>query len=522
MPHFTHSVASIIIGLAGTGSAAFSGDISSRNQQPASKGTKTSTVSFADELLRIDQLGFTMRIPVGAVSKASAVGERKTIQIVPGDSDALVNEKAWLINVSTPMTSNPKTSIADSINQFVALLEAKHGTKSAAGAVVHTEAVVVERTEKLLINGQAAGRVYMRVPGQNNSSIIKGYTIFNPASKQFVILELVTPSAAFDRVRGTYETIVATATFKASKEVERERELAVATASRLFERLTPADYLEAMRANEARAEETWQRLYVPAPSGDDTDAKELGYRGLKFWRGQRGEINPDLPKSQWGDTEKQEGYLARLAVRLIDESAVGVQVGKNAPASVFIDSIGMYFMSEDRKEEAWTVRLVKRDAAGNELARWTESAARIGNQVSLAVGDPKQRSRPIIAEFGSQGYICQFETFLLPTLLVKHAVNSKQTEFESGTYSYRTDGESVAFRRDIVSRDSDGTGWTIVTRVRDEPVSQTYIFDSRGNHVRTELTEGRVWEPIEIDRLFALWREKRLPTETTGGTARKR
>ncbi|MGE4196965.1 MAG: hypothetical protein AB7G11_07565 [Phycisphaerales bacterium] len=466
-----------------------------------------------------------MRIPVGAVSQASEVGARKTIQLLPGKGDRLVDDKAWLINISTTESSNPKTSIADSLDSIVAALEGAFGVKGSDGRIVHTDVELIDRVDQLSIGGQRAGRVYLRVPGRDGTKIVKGYTVFNPVSKQFLLLELITPNDALDRTRGTYETIVATAAFRASEEVNRERELAVATTTQILAALKPEDYLDAMgcqRGNGSISDFTWQRLYVPAKSGDDLQAKELGYRGIQFWRGQRGEINPDLPKNRWTDVERQEGYLARLQVRLIDESSMGVQVGNKPPAAVFVDSIGLYFMTPDRAQEALSIRLVKRDAAGNELARWTETAARAGNEVTLVVGDPTERTRPIVAPFRPDGYLCQFETFLLPTILVKHAMQETQNEYEAGTYSYRSDGESVSFRRDIVSRDADTRGWTIATRIRDEPVSQTYVYDARGNHVRTELTEGRVWEPIEIGRLFDLWQKKRLPTEAAGGAKRKR
>lgn len=481
-------------------------------------------MTFGDEPLRIDQLGFTMKIPVGAFSRANSVGQRKSIQIVPNEADQLVDDKAWIINVTTPLTSNAKTTIGDSLKQIVSLLEKSYGVTDSQGAVTRTDAEVIEQTDNLVIQGAAAGRVYIRVPGQKrDTTVVKGYTVFNPSPKQFVILELVTPGAAFDRVRSTYETMVATASFKDAAEVAKERELAIATTQQIFDRLTDEDYLAAMESvGAASGEDSWQRLYIPDKSGNTALDRELGYRGVRFWKGQRGQINPDLAKNRWGDADKQEGYLARLSLRVIDDTAMGVQVGNKAPAAVFIDSVGFYFMSLDRKEEAWSVRLVKRDAAGNELGRWTETAARVGNEVTVAVGDPKDRSRPVAAPFRPEGYIGQFESFLLPRFLVRHAMKNKLDDLESGAYSYRTACECVAFRRDTLRRDADGTGWTLETQVRHEPISQTYVFDAKGELVRTLLPEGRVWEPVEISDLIKLWREKGLPTETAGGGKRKK
>lgn len=480
---------------------------------PGTKPSKPITVAFADEPLRIDSLGMTVRIPVGAVSRTTTVADKRTIQIVPKEGERLVNDMAWMINITTPTTSNAATGIKESLDQIVSLLQGSFGvTDPSQKSVVRTEAEVLERTDNLSLQGQTAGRVYVRMPSGPKTKIVKGYTIFNPSPKQFVMFELVTPSDAFEQVKSTYETIVATTTFKDAGVLNTDRALAIATGVRIMSDLTDADYLSAMGTKE-----TWQRLYVQAKTGSDEDAQELGYRGLYFWKGRRGEMNPDVPRSKWTDADNEEGYLAKLTVRLLD-SVIPVGGNDKQRQTAFIDTVAVYFMTTDRKEEAWSVRIVKRDVAGKELGRWTETGARLGNEVTVMVGESKDHGRPIIAPFNPMGYICQVETYLLPTIMAKAGIKSNSDTIEAGFYSYRTENESVSFRRDILKADPQRAGtWTMTSRTRDEGQPQTYVFNGKGDLIRTELADGRLWEPVEIDWLYKLWQRKGLPTEVKAG-----
>lgn len=472
---------------------------------------KPVSVTFADEPLRIDALGMSVQIPVGSVASTTTVGNKPTIQIVPGPGERLIDDKAWMISITTPKTTNVATGIKDSLDQIVSLLQGSFGiTDPSQKSVVSTSAEVLERTDDLIIRGQAAGRVYMRLPAAQNKKIVKGYTIFNPSPKQFVMFELVTLSDAYAEVKPTYEVIVATTTFKDATVLNTDRALAIKAGERIFSDLSDADYMSAMGAKES-----WQRLYAPAKSGSDEDATELGYRGLAFWKGRRGEVNPELPRSKWAEADNQEGYLAKLTVRLLD-TVVPVGGADKQRQTAFIDTVAVYFMTTDRKEEAWSVRMVKRDVTGKELGRWTETGARLGNEVTAIVGESKDGGRPILAPFSPDGYICQVETYLLPTFMVRAGIKGSVETLEAGFYSFRD--ESVSFRRDVLKADPQRAGtWTMTTRFRDEGQPQTYVFNAKGDLIRTELADGRLWEPVEIDWLYKLWQRKGLPTEVKAG-----
>ncbi|MBC7771053.1 MAG: hypothetical protein H7210_01025 [Pyrinomonadaceae bacterium] len=476
---------------------------------PVATPAQTGTVAFADDPLRIDSVGMTVQIPVGSVTSVTTVGDRRNVAIIPMETNDAAKEVAWIINVTTPKTSNPAVGIKESLDQIVALLQGSVGvTDAEQKTIVSTQAEVLERTDDLTLQGQVAGRVYVRIPDAKNKKIVKGFTIFNPSPKQFVMFELVTASEAYERSKPTYELIVATATFRDASAMNTDRALAIKAGARIMSELSEADYVAAMGTKEL-----WQRLYVPAQTGSDDDAQEIGYRGLYFWRGRRGEVNPELPRSKWSDADNQEGYLAKLTVRLLD-SVGAVGANDKHRQTAFIDTVAVYFMTPDRREETWSVRMVKRDVTGKDLGRWTETGARLGNEVTVLVGETKDGGRPIVAPFDPEGYICQVESYMLPTIMVKAGMKANTDKLEAGFYTYRTENEAVSFRRDILKADPQRAGtWTMTSRVRDEGQPQTYVFNGKGDLIRTELADGRLWEPVEIEWLYKLWQRKGLPTE---------
>jgi len=445
---------------------------------------------------------------MGAASRSAEVGGKPTVQVLPSEQDRLVNEKAWMINITTPVTSNSRTTVAESVDQIVSLIQGSYGVTDSKGkSVLSTEAEILDRDDNLVIDGRHASRVYLRVPTSKDVKIVKGYTVFSPKPRQFVILELITPAEAFPFARKTYELMVGTVRFQDTTAVGAERE-AVLTAGAAFLRgLSPDDF-----ASVFNSQDTWQRLYVPSKSGADADATELGYRGLRFWRGKRGEISPEIPRTRWTDEDNHEGVIARIAVRLLEPATNG---GSVASQSDFYDSVGLYFLSTDRNEEAWTVRMVHRGPDGRELSNWTETGARLGHDLGVTIKQTGAPSVPATFSYNSDAYLSQPESFVAPALIVKQAIKLGLERSELAFYSYRTESHSLPMRRDVLTKDAARGGvWSLSTRFRDEGPAQVSLFSSRGEFLRTELTEGRVWEPVDIDTLFKLWKQKGLPTDT--------
>jgi hypothetical protein len=56
----------------------------------------------------------------------------------------------------------------------------------------------------------------------------------------------------------------------------------------------------------------------------------------------------------------------------------------------------------------------------------------------------------------------------------------------------------------------------VTTRTREDPKGQVSVLNADGDVLRTELSDGRVWEPTTPMELFRVYKAKGLPT---GGDA---
>jgi hypothetical protein len=304
-----------------------------------------------------------------------------------------------------------------------------------------------------------------------------------------VVFELMTSEPEFAKAKPVYEAVLATASFADSEAVMAERGVFVKAAQGFFASLSEADYVQAMHENKV-----WQRLYKPATTGAAMDAEEFGYRGIRFWRGVRGEVDPGKPRGSYTKMEQESGYLCSLE-------------GRRAIRGQWADTRQIYFMSPDRNSEAWSIVMVVRDGEGKQVAAASETGARDGSSLTIVTTEP---GRPIetISPPVPEGYISQFESFLLPRLLIR-----KKVQTTLGGYTWNTN-KSVSFRKDEVVRESSGRNalWTIKTVFRDQDAKQTYTYNEQGELIRGEVDNVGVWEPMEPAQLFRLWENKGLPT----------
>lgn len=461
-----------------------------RRQQPTSRPADSrpkpvasnGVVTFAAEKFRLDSVGLEMSLPEGATAQSTSIGGRATVQILPAKNN-------WILNIQTPQTSNPKATIEEAADKTVALLQGSVGVLDPdQKTVLETEARVLERKDNLQLAGGPSSRFYVSIPNNDRTRLIKGYTIFKPTAQQYVVFEFITSESEFAKVKPVYEAVVATASFADSEAVMAERGVFIEAGEAFFAGLNEADYVAAMQGEKA-----WQRLFKPAATGAAMDAEELGYRGIRFWRGQRGEVDPSKPAKSYSKMEQEPGFLCSVEGRL-------------AVQGKWADTRQIYYMKPDRSAEAWSVITVVRDASGKQVAAATETGARDGTSLNIVTtepGRPVETVNPPVPE----GYISQFETFLLPRLLVRKKV---QTTIGSYTWS-RT---RVSFRKDEVSRESAGRNglWTIKTVFRDQDAGQTYSYNEKGDMIRGEVEGFGVWEPMEPAKLFRLWENKGLPT----------
>lgn len=452
---------------------------------PLATGAGT-PVSFAPEPFRLDAIGLIMRVPEGCSAQSTTIAGRATTQITPKDT-------TWILNVQVPArTTETDTTIAEMAEKTITLIQGSFGILDTDNkTILETRAEVLERDDNVRLEGGVASRFYISVPGAGDARIIKGYTIFRPTLDQFVVFELITAASEFSRARGVYETVLGTAQFTDNLTMMAERGAFIKTGQAFFDRLTESDYLDAMHEKKL-----WQRLSQPAATGSPSDATELGYRGVRFWRGRRGEVDPDKPRSAWSRSENDEGFLCSVEGRFLLKGGIA-------------DSRGIYFMKPDRSEETWSVKTVFTDSSGKQVSAATDTGARTGQVLSIIKKETGQPLTTLTPTGVGEGYISKFETFLLPRLMIRKNVNAT-----IGSYAWSDQERVLSFRKDEMQRDpAPGSLITIKTSFREEAASQSYTYSPTGDLVRGEVEGLGVWEPIEPEQLMRLWKQKGLPTD---------
>jgi hypothetical protein len=423
------------------------------------------------------------------------VGDRQTVQIVPENS-------TWILNIQTPQTTNEAATIQEAMDQTIRLIQGSNAVTNADPKKTpeseyfdnSVEAKLIEKTDNLNLPGGAAGRFYIAVPRGDKSYINKGYTIFKPTAHQFVVFEFICHDVDFAKLRGAYETIVGTANFEKSDSIMLTRGSAIKAGQALLATLSEQDYAAAMGDKEL-----WFRLYRPAKSGMKVDDTEIGYKGLKFWKGKRGEINPDKARSKWTKSDQQDGYLAQLRTRVIREN------------NEIIDAVSIAFMTADRNEETWMIVTSVKDPNGQESGHATETGARNKSDIMISKAEARRPAMTLNPPMPPEGYLSQFEWMILPRLLVQ-----KKALVETGFYWWGdyvgADGGSVSFHKCTLTQQGPLMNLTITAR--DAAQSQTSTYNEKGEFIRSEFNGGSlVWEPTELAPLKHLWEQKGLPVD---------
>lgn len=455
--------------------------------QPNSKAANAAAVQLADEPFRLDSVGLSMHLPLGALAQTTRIGEQSTVQITPPDS-------SWLITIQTPQSKDKEMTVSGVADTVMRQLLGSYGVLDPDNTkILSTEAKVLAHEKNLTINDQTAERFYIEAPANgNNPPVIRGYTVFRTAPGRFVAFDLVVPKPEFAKARRAYETSIATATFVDPADLAAARGAAIEAGAAIFARLATADYEAVIDAHKER----WYRLYRPAPTGADADAEEIAYRRVRAWKGFRGELDLSKDRSGWKAADHQQGYLVRIDSRYIFQGQV-------------VDSVGIYFLSPDRNEEAWTLKMGVRGPRGSAVETTTETGARSGSSMTISTagtGRPGEIVKPVVPP---HGYISQLESFLLPQLLIHAGVAA-----DYGFYAYQSAHGNVRIRRDSLIQAGDKGGvWQIRSKADEDRAPQVSTYNERGELIRAQLPDGSAWEPIEFDRLVSLWRSKGMPMD---------
>ncbi|HPO93645.1 MAG TPA: hypothetical protein PL072_09270 [Phycisphaerales bacterium] len=460
--------------------------VASAQDKPQRRAGDPAPVELADQLYNVDEVGLSIRLPLNSSVNTIYAGDVRTPQVIGPDA-------AYVINIQLPKTYNPKATIKEAADQTIALVQGSVGvTDPDQKMLLETQAKLLERIDNLQINDQPAARFYLSIPGTDKKTIVKGYTIFKPAANQFVVFELIVKEAGFAAAKRAYETSLATAKFLDPQAVTIQRGAAIKAGQSLL-RMVSAGDMDQWFDNKER----WYRLYAPAVTGSKQDAEEIGYRGVRLWKGRRGEVSSWTSKSAWTQADRDEGYLAAIRARVMTPQG---------PA----DSEAIYFLSKDRTSESWVLRLALRDRkTGKDLRTAREIGARTDKAMSVMIEQSGEPTRNLTPYFQSDGYLSQIEALLLPRIFA-----TKMVESDFAFYAYQPQLEQVSLRRDRVTKTGRGTDavWTVETNFTDDSPAQVSTYTAKGELISTTTGDGRVWEPVEPADLMRLWEAKGLPT----------
>lgn len=445
-------------------------------------------------------------IPAAGISVQ--IPEDGLIQGGPVDSPILAEIRhpgsPWVVRVQTPRTAGPEAPPGLMVDRIVEELSSRYGvfrafvdpqTHRPKDELIGTRLTIVERSPNLVISDRLADRVYLRAPEEaDRGETFMGFTAIRLEPERLLVLEVEAPANSEQEARLVYETIVASVRFADPQSVIADRGRLVNRGIEMLSLLSSEDVDAAIALNAER----WERLSIPAATGADSDATELGYRRLMAWRGERGEVFPEKPRSRWETVDRDPGILIRMEARVLENSGGGRGT---------IDTLALYFVSDRGDSESWNVRMTRRGPAGK--ATYSELAVRTGNDLLVSVegtGQPAKTIRPL---FESLGYLGQVQGFLLPQLLVRVGLES-----DYAFYAYRTADQRVTLRRDSIDRPTERPGtWRISTSFSEGTEPQVTLLDAGGRFLQTELPDGRMWEATTLDRLTSLWRSKNLPLD---------
>jgi len=443
-------------------------------------------VRFNEKPLRVETMGLTMSLPVGASASSTAIGNLAAVQVTGPDSKwmsgARVLESSDLnLTLQQVADTNLKTQLgADTVM---------------VGAEGPSGAQLIERSQNLVIGTLPAERFYVLGPKDTDPKhagrprLIYGVTFIKLGAGRFACFESSCGETDLDRAKPEMEAMIATASFIDAASLESSKRALLDSGDRFMKGLDAA----ALRSAALEAKETWWRLYVPAKTGADADAKEVGYRRIRTSIGKRGQLDPNRDPAKFTGADLDEGILVQVDFR-------GV-LGESSDA--LTDSQGIFFQTFDRKEEMWSLSTRVRQAKNDRTS--TELGTRRGNQLTV-----KRTDRPattlIVPE---RAYLSRVESFLVQRMLIAARLN---TEFAFNTYSSETD--LIEIRREMVEQPPDKPKfYRVTTRMSDGAPAQVAMCRENGELVFADLPGGVKVEPTSLERLVKMWKSKGLPLD---------
>ncbi len=457
----------------------------------------TSTVVMSPEPLALQPVGLELEIPADASGFRADRGEVPTLEVSPSLGHWYLVIQAPQRRVMTPGSAQGRVGedlpVDDLTDQILENLRASYRVDQSDTTLMESRASLLAREKGLVVAGRPASRCYVAFP-EGDRQRVRMYTLVDAGAGQMVSFDLLCESADQAEARTAYLAVLASAQFSGNTEVAASRAIAIETTEALLGMLTSSDYDRAVSLADGR----WDRLSQPSQTGLAMDDTERGYRWIRAWKGQKGEINPERSRESWSDDDEREGYLVRMDGRMAQRSAAGQWT--------LIDTRVVCFMTFDRQHEAWTASTTFRQGSQRPVTN-TEFGVRDGQEMKLARrGSTSNTLQPAVPP---RGYVSQVEFYLLPQLLVGHAA-----EANYGVYAYAGGDTSVRYRQFELEAGSGGQiAWQLTTQLGEESRSVS-VYDAAGGFRGSDRGDGTRWTPSSRDKLLDLWQRKGLPTST--------
>lgn len=458
---------------------------SAQTNQPGSTNQPIATnyTELEKDPININSMGLTLNLPKGSQAETVRIGNSASTGVsLPAD-------------LGTIIIKEQRTSNED--------LTATQAAVSIRDALLNTPgAMVIAEQPELRVGIWTGYRFYIRSPNQTRGgpATYRGVTIFGHKPRTFLIFDFTVEGSEskFNNARVMYETSVATMNLQEMSTETLKRAAGFQATQALIDQLSIEDYDAVLTG---KKNERWERLFTPASSGDEMDATEHGYRRIRTWSGYKGELG-NKDKSKWTSEDRKLGYLVQIDSMAVD-------------AGLRIDSRAIFFMSLDANEELWTIRMTLKGTdqnAGTDSGISQDSSvtgARIGGKLTITTIEGHNSPQTISPFIPDAGYITQVQSYLMGDL-----ITHKQLQGDFASYAYNPVTNSVALRWDISEQPAHAPGlWSVTTKTSPESPPSTTLFDAHGDLMRVKLTNGRLWEPITLERLLALWKRKGLPIE---------
>ncbi len=328
-----------------------------------------------------------------------------------------------------------------------------------------------------------AGRFYCETP-LISPNIVTGYTVFQQRPGSFIIFQLDCVKSAFPNSKGIYETIVASAVFENSEQARAERATAILAGKAFLASISNEDIEAALLE-----EPIYQRVYKPAPTGLPSDAEELGWQQIQIRTGQRGELDPRKPRSQWTSADREFGYLVKTDGQITSQ---GRQLELQA----------VYFLDRERRNEAISIHnTVRRD--GRVILKSETTVIRRNKMMTCTFNQTGQETQTL--DWALQdGYISLVELMLLPRLVAMKTPEGSQADFDFGFYHFHINRTDVLLRRDRFSNVNLAAGWEHTIKQGPDDAEFRQTLDIEGNLIRRILSDGIVVENVTAEEIRAI------------------